>query len=183
MLRKEHPMLCKEHPMLCKEDTMKASLVLGTLILTVAGLTAAALPLLSSAEEGTEAAAAPFLTAAVECPTFSGTLQLVADDNDPDVTHATVIDESGDVHATYGFGISGETMIIAPDVITRGIELGTPQDTDASAGTMECLIRDVQTSERTLTQEDIDVWSLDPSLTGAYAEIETSLTGLVWVAP
>ena len=160
---------------------MKASLLFGTLILTAAGVVAGALPLLSIAQE--PAAPAAFLTAAVECETFNGTLELTADASDPDVTHAAVIDEHGLRHETYGFGITGETLIIAPDLITRGIELGEPRDAGVPDGTMECLISDLQTAGRTLTQEDVDAWSLDPSLKGAYAEIEMSLSGIVLVAP
>jgi len=165
-----------------KEEPVKASLLLGTLILTAAGLVAGAFPLLStSAQEPMTPEPVPFLAAAVECPTFDGTLELYHDDVDADAIHATVTDEAGVIHTTDGFGITGETLIIAPDVITRSIELGSPPD--GLTGQQECFIFDLKTEERNLTQEDINAWSLDPSLTGAYAEIETVITGLVWLAP
>ncbi len=112
-----------------------------------------------------------------------GWLELTTDTADSSSTTAVFIDEAGNRHDTLGFGISGETMILiaGKEPITAGIELGAPLEVDSPPS--ECLTAEVQTETRELTQEDVDQYALDPAFIGETAEIETSITAIVWPAP
>jgi len=99
---------------------------------------------------------------------------------------ASVHDGNGHVYPSQGFGVSGEIDVDTggSDPATRRVELGKARPEGLKdADLLYCPISIHASDSRRLTDADVTNLGLRSDLLGTAAEVDTSVSGVIWIKP